>query len=81
MISNNIKGEDMRNVFDIRLEAISEHNRANHNLTRYKAELQDLAKDIGRHSSESDKDLLYLYRMVKRELSFIMGSHTVVGSV
>ncbi len=71
MISNNIKGEDMKNVFDIRLEAIAEHNRANHNLTRYKMELQSLAKDIGKIASESDTDLLYLYRAVKRELGFL----------
>ncbi len=71
----------MVNTFEIRLNAISEHNRTNHNLLRYKQELQDLAKDIGRHSDESDKDLLHLYRVVKRELSFITGTHTVVGSV
>ncbi len=61
----------MINVFEIRLNAVSEHFRKDHNPLRYKAELQSLATDIGRCSDESDKDLLYLYRAVKRELGFL----------
>ncbi len=71
----------MISTFEIRLNAISEHNRTNHNLGRYSDELKSLAKDIGRHSDEDDKDLLYLYRMVKRELAFVTQSKAVVGSV
>ncbi len=77
---NNIKGEDMDlSTFGIRFEAIGSHFREDHNPLRYKTELSDLAHDIGRHADEEDNDLLYLYRAVKRELSFVVGSKTVRG--
>ncbi len=68
----------MLNVYDIRLEAIQDHNRQDHDLQRYKNELKSLAHDVGNKiSSEDDFELLYLYRRVKRELSFITGSNTI----
>jgi len=71
----------MINVFEIRLNAVNENFREDHNPLRYKEELKSLAKDIGKIAEEDDKDLLYLYRAVKRELSYITGSKTVIGSV
>jgi len=65
-------------TFDIRMEAIVDHNRQNYDLQRYKEELKSLAYDLGNTiSSEDDFELLWLYKRVKQELSFITGSNTV----
>ena len=65
----------MRSTFQIRLEAIESNNRENTNLVRLKTELKDLATDIGRKINESDTELMYLYRRIKQEISFLSTSN------
>ncbi len=72
------QGDMMISVFEIRLNAVNEHFREDHNPLRYKEELKSLAQDIGRHADESDIDLLHLYRTVKRELGFLSNGDKVM---
>ncbi len=74
--NSNTKGEIIENTFNIRLDAIQSHFRENHDTNRYADELKHLSTDIGRIANENDTGLLYLYRVVKRELSFLSNSIT-----
>ena len=68
----------MLTTFDIRLGAIQDHNAQDSNIERYKQELKTLAQDIGTAIvREDDFSLLYTYKRVKQELSFITSSGTV----
>ncbi len=68
----------MITTFDIRFGAITDTFAADHNPMRYKEQLKILKKDIGKTiDAEKDFELLYLYRRISQELSFIVSSDTV----
>ncbi len=64
----------MLNSFEIRFGAIQDHNRENHNLHKYKDELQHLRSDIGKSMDSDNSTLKWIYKRVSQELGFMSAS-------
>ena len=64
----------MLSNYELQFAEIQDNFTKNHDELRYKDELKQLKKNVGRHMENDDSVLKWIYKRLSQELSFITTS-------